>query len=158
MKIGSKEERGTVKIKPPRQNKTATVGDAYATLKCTKQTSSGRNQDNKAKDASAADAPSGSKQTSIGSKAKRKAKEKEMTALQKLLKTSKMAQSSLDQCGTEANVPEMLQEDDIVKHTSTESEAFSPDFGGPSGRKIPTNKGSTAGQPLGKKGANKTHE
>ena len=89
-------------------------------------------------------------------KAKRKAKDKEDTQFQKLLKTSKMAQSSIDQCGTEAKVPEILgKEDEVLKHTSGESEAVSPDFGAPSGRKV---KVSSGGQPHGKKGAIKAHD
>ena len=147
-KIGSKEDKGTIKIKA-RQNKPSTVGESSTTLKVTRQTSSA------GKDS--ANAASGSKQTSTG-KAKRKAKDKEETQLQKLLKTSKMAQSSLDRCGTEAKVPEMLSkgpEDEVLKHTSGESEAVSPDFGGPSGRKV---KVSPAGQPQGKKGSNKAHD
>ena len=97
------------------------------------------------------------KQTSMG-KAKKKAKDKEDTQIQKLLKTSKMAQSSLDQCGTEAKVPEILgkgPEDEVLKHTSGESEAVSPDFGGPSGRKV---KVSGTGQLHGKKAAVKVHD
>ena len=69
-----------------------------------------------------------------------------------------MAQSSLDQCGTEAKVPEILgkePEDEMLKHTSGESEAVSPDFGGPSGRKV---KVSGAEQLHGKKGAIKAHD
>ena len=69
-----------------------------------------------------------------------------------------MAQSSLDQCGTEAKVPEIIgkaPEDEMLKHTSGESEAVSPDFGGPSGRKV---KASGAGKLHGKKGAIKAHD
>lgn len=123
------------------------VGESSSTLKVTRQTSSA------GKDSSNA----GSKQTSMG-KAKRKAKDKEETQLQKLLRTSKMEQSSLDRCGTEANVPEMLakgKDDEVLKHTSGESEAVSPDFGGPSGRKV---KVSPAAQLQGKKGTIKTHD
>ena len=55
-----------------------------------------------------------------------------MTQLQKLLKTK---QPSIDECVPEAEVPALINvHSSVAKHLSQESEAISPDFGGPSGK------------------------